>query len=109
MRLVTACDFGAFITYFVGTGIVFKEFANIVQGGICDIGKSLVGKKCLMRSNYNIGHGYKSRQSIVINDMIGIIMEEYIGFFFVYIKACGTNLTCFDTFYQGFGIDKSTS
>ena len=43
VRLVTACNFGAFIAYFVGTCIVFKEFANIIQGGICDIGKSLVG------------------------------------------------------------------
>ena len=41
--------------------------------------------------------------------MTGIIVEEYVGFFFVNIEACRSNLALLDAFQQCFGIDQGTS
>ena len=50
-----------------------------------------------------------NKSSIPDNQIIGQVVEEDVGFFFVNVEACRTDLSLFDAFEQCFRIDQGTA
>ena len=62
-----------------------------------------------MRCNDDIRHGDKPCKDIVIDDVVGIVVEEDIGLFFIYIKAGSTDLTVLNALYKRLSAYQSAS
>ena len=109
MLLLTLRKLPALITHLIGARIPLKELPHIIKRGIRNIRKRLIGQKRLMRRHNHVRHGNQSGQNIIIHNMIRIIMEKYIRFFFIHVQAGCADLPLFNSFQQRLGINERSS
>ena len=109
VQLLAVSYLSALVAYFIGTSVRTEELPDVSQRGICDIRQRFPCKECLVRCNDYVRHRNKSCQNIIVNDVIRIIVEEDIGFFLIYIKACSADLTVLNSLNERLSIDQSTS
>ena len=109
MLLLTLRKFSALIAHLIGARVPLKELPHIIKRGIRNIRKRLIGQKRLMRRHNHVRHGNQSGQNIIIHNVIRIIMEKYIRFFFIHVQAGCTDLPLLDSFQKRLGINERPS
>ena len=109
VQLLAGSDLAALIADFISASVSLVKLPDIRKRSVSDISKSFPGKECLVRCYDYIRHGDKPCQDIVINDMVGIVVEEDIRLFLIHIKARSSDLTVLNALQECLRIDQSAS
>ena len=100
MVLLTGRNRRALVANFVLAVLLIEEIDYVLKCCVGNVRQGLFGQECLVGRNDDVGHGNQPRENIVINDVVRVIVEEYVRFLFIYIEAGRADLALFDAFDQ---------
>jgi len=67
---------------------------EIGQGRLGDIVQRLGGEKALVTGDQHIGEGQEAGEDVILNDLLGQILEEQIRFLFIDVDPQVPELVC---------------
>ena len=88
---------------------LFKKLGYIQKGGFGNVVQRLLGKKGLVGGHQNVWHGNKPRQSVVVHDILGSVLEKQIGLLLINVKTSAADVTGFDSPEQNSCVNKGSS
>jgi len=81
------------------------EVGGVVDRRLCDGGAGLACEEALMGGDEDVGERHQAGEDVVLDDLIGQVLEEQVALFFVDIKPDGADVAGFERRDQGAGVD----
>ncbi len=108
VQITSAAPLPFFIQQVLAGVSFFKSF-KILQGCPGDTGHGFFGEEGLMPGDQHVRKGQKPGEHIVLNDGLGEVFKEHIGFVFVDVQPQPADLVIFQSVNDGARVDQAAT
>ena len=109
MVLIALRQFGALVADLVPAVALAEELGDVGKRRVGDVGEGLGRQECLVGRDDDVGHRDQARERVVVDDVVGVVVEEDVGFLLVDVQAGRAYLALLDTLYKRLSVDQGAS
>ena len=89
--------------------LAIAEVGDAGQSGLGDVRLGLAGEERLVGGDDDVGEGHEPGKRVVLDGVVGTVLEEVVGLLFVDVESGGADLAGLESVNEGGGVDELSS